>query len=269
MLKKYLKQFIQIGRGSNKTSYVPDGERLYIVGDIHGRLDLFSALHKAIEADISQHPDTNISIILLGDLIDRGPDSAGVIKLAMDWQRTRQVRILAGNHEEMFLQSFEDIEVLRHFLKHGGKETILSFDLSLKEYRELTLEELYARLPQLVPKKIRQFLADLEEIIILGDYVFVPAGINPDRDLNDQSRNDLLWIRERFLKHKSSFAKVVVHGHTISEAIEIKTNRIGLDTGAFRTGILSALVLEGNSRSAIQAVDKDNTTSIICKNLSF
>lgn len=103
----------------------------------------------------------------------------------------------------------------------------------------------------------------------MDDYVFVHAGINPDRDLNDQSRNDLLWIRERFLKHKSSFAKVVVHGHTISEAIEIQTNRIGLDTGAFRTGILSALVLEGNSRSAIQAVDKDNTTSIICKNLSF
>ncbi|MBO6945352.1 metallophosphoesterase family protein [Altererythrobacter sp.] len=235
---------------------VPDGERYYVIGDIHGRLDLFDALIEAIESEISEQPEATVKVVLLGDLIDRGPDSAGVIKRAMRWKDTREVRILAGNHEEMFLQSFDDQEVLRHFLKHGGRETILSFGLSIKEYRKLDLEELFNFLPSLVPKRIRKFVAAFEEMIMAGDYVFVHAGINPEVALEDQKRSDLLWIRERFLRYKGAFPKTVVHGHTIFDGIEIKRDRIGLDTGAFRTGVLTALVLEGPHQRSIMAIEK-------------
>nr|WP_298895290.1 metallophosphoesterase family protein [uncultured Altererythrobacter sp.] len=235
---------------------VPDGERYYVVGDIHGRLDLFEALVDAIEADIAGHPDADVTVVLLGDLIDRGPDSAGVIDRSLQWRESRKVRILAGNHEEMFLQSFDDIEVLRHFLKHGGRETILSFGLPVKEYRKLGLEELFERLPEIVPAKSREFVHDFEEIIEAGDYVFVHAGINPELPLDEQKRGDLLWIRERFLRHKGPFPKTVVHGHTIFDEIEIKRDRIGLDTGAFRSGVLTALVLEGANQRTIQSIEK-------------
>lgn len=235
---------------------VPDGERYYVIGDIHGRLDLFDALVEAIEADIAEQPDADVTIVLLGDLIDRGPESAGVIERARQWQQTRSVRILAGNHEEMFLESFEDIEVLRHFLKHGGRETILSFGLPVKEYRALDLEELSDRLPQIVPDETRQYVAGFEEMIEAGDYLFVHAGINPELDIESQKRSDLLWIRERFLRHKGPFPKVVVHGHTIFDDIEFKRDRIGLDTGAFRSGVLTALVLEATNRRSIQSIEK-------------
>lgn len=234
---------------------VPDGERFYVVGDIHGRLDLFEALVEAVEADIAEHADADVTVVLLGDLIDRGPDSAGVIERSEQWQASRKVRILAGNHEEMFLQSFDDIEVLRHFLKHGGKETILSFGLSAKEYRKLDLNDLFETLPKIVPEETRVFVRGFEEMIEAGDYVFVHAGINPEVPLDGQSRNDLLWIRERFLRHKGGYPKTVVHGHTIFDDIESKHDRIGLDTGAFRTGVLTALVLEGAAQRSIKAVE--------------
>lgn len=235
---------------------VPDGQRYYVVGDIHGRLDLFEPLVDAIEADIKEQPDADVTVVLLGDLIDRGPDSAGVIERSLQWQANRNVRILAGNHEEMFLQSFDDKEVLRHFLKHGGKETILSFGLSTKEYRKLELDELFVTLPKIVPAETRAFVQGFEEMIEAGDYVFVHAGINPELPLEEQSRSDLLWIRERFLRHRGGFPKTVVHGHTIFDDIESKHDRIGLDTGAFRSGILTALVLEGAAQRSIKAIEK-------------
>jgi len=241
---------------------VPDGERYYVVGDIHGRLDLYETLIEAIEADIAARPDTNVTVVLLGDLIDRGPDSAGVIARSKQWQGSRKVRILAGNHEEMFLQSFDDIEVLRHFLKHGGKETILSFGLSAKEYRKLDLNELFSALPGLVPAESRAFVLGFEEMIEAGDYVFVHAGINPELPLEEQSRSDLLWIRERFLRHKGGYPKTVIHGHTIFDDIERKRDRIGLDTGAFRTGVLTALVLEGTAQRSIKAIEKKKQIKI-------
>ena len=247
---------------------VPAGERYYVIGDIHGRLDLFDALIDAIEADNAIAPGAITHVILLGDLIDRGPESAGVVERSRSWARTRKVRILAGNHEEMFLQSFDDEEVLRHFLKHGGRETILSYGLPKKEYRSLALEELHARLPQIVPEEDREFIAQFEEMIVAGDYVFVHAGIDPAVPLEEQRRSDLLWIRERFLKHKGPMPKIVVHGHTIFDKVEQKRQRIGIDTGAFRTGVLTALVLEGDTRRAIQAVDKGDRIKIKNKELS-
>lgn len=258
-LRKLFRAPSQAPRGAS----VPPGERYYLVGDIHGRLDLFEAIIDAIEEDNARAGRAVTSVILLGDLVDRGADSAGVLRRAREWQTRRRVRILAGNHEEMFLDSFNDIEVLRHFLKHGGRETILSYGIAREEFNRLTLQELFDELPKIVPQADRDYIAAFEEMIVAGDYLFVHAGIDPSVPLSEQQRKDMLWIRDRFLKHKGPFEKVVIHGHTIFDQVMDCGHRIGIDTGAFRTGVLSALVLEGVTRRSIQAVETDGKIEIV------
>lgn len=232
---------------------VPAGTRYYAVGDIHGRLDLYDAMIAAIEGEIAAAPQLEHRVILLGDLVDRGPDSAGVVTRTREWQAARNVRVLAGNHEEMFLAAFDKPEALRHFLKHGGRETLLSYGLSTRQLAMLPLEEIFERLPRLVSQATRDYIAGFELMIRAGDYVFVHAGIDPARALDEQKRTDLLWIRERFLSHEGPLEKVVVHGHTIFDHVMDCGNRIGIDTGAFRSGVLTALVLEGDQRRILQA----------------
>jgi serine/threonine protein phosphatase 1 len=233
---------------------IPQGERVYAVGDIHGRLDLFEALVEAIERDDASRAAADTTVILLGDLVDRGPASAGVIALAREWQQRRRVRILAGNHEEMFLRSFEEIEMLRHFIRHGGRETILSYGVPRARFAEATLEEAQELMRSFVPATDREFLAGFEDMVAIGDYLFVHAGINPKVPLTEQKQHDLRWIREPFLSHSEPHGPVVVHGHTIRDAPDDCGNRIGIDTGAFMSGRLTALVLEGTRRRYIEAV---------------
>lgn len=242
---------------------LPAGERAYVVGDIHGRLDLFAPLVEAIEADDAASPTQgNTTVILLGDLIDRGPHSAQVVDLARRWQQSRKVRILAGNHEEMFLESFNDRSVLRQFVRHGGRETILSYGIDEDVYNQTSLDELQELMQQVVPAADREFLASFEEYIELGDYLFVHAGIAPEIPLSDQQRHDMIWIRESFLRYPHAHSHVVVHGHTIFDDVDEQHNRIGIDTGAFKSGKLTALVLEGTERRVIQAVDRDGAITI-------
>ena len=232
---------------------VPEGRRYYAIGDIHGRLDLYEAMIAAIEQDMAGAPKLDHRIILLGDLVDRGPDSAGVVTRTQVWQQTRNVRVLAGNHEEMFLAAFEKPEALRHFLKHGGHETVLSYGLTRKDLSALCLEDIFTRLHEVIPQETRDYIAAFETMIRAGDYVFVHAGIDPARPLAEQKRSDCLWIRERFLSHEGPLEKVVVHGHTIFDKVMDCGNRIGIDTGAFRSGVLTALVLESDQRRVLQA----------------
>ncbi|ANU08645.1 metallophosphoesterase family protein [Paraurantiacibacter namhicola] len=232
---------------------VPAGQRIYAVGDIHGRLDLFEAMIAAIDADDAARKSANTTIVLLGDLIDRGPDSAGVVKRARKLQKARAVRILAGNHEDMFLRSFDERDVLRHFIRHGGKETLLSYGVPKKAYNNSSLEELQKLMNEHVPEKDRVFVEGFEDAVLVGDYLFVHAGIRPGVALDEQTRQDMRWIREPFLGHKKPHGPVVVHGHTISDEPEDRGNRIGLDTGAFRSGRLTAIVLEGTSREYLEA----------------
>lgn len=234
---------------------IPDGERIYAIGDIHGCNDLFDELIDAIERDDLEAPPTGrTTVILLGDLVDRGPDSAAVVARAREWQIRRPVRILAGNHEEMFLDSFESVEILRHFIKHGGRETLLSYGIDQKTFDEATLEELHALMPQFVSRQDRDFIAGFERCIVVGDYLFVHAGIRPGVAIEEQEPRDMLWIREPFLRHDQPHPYMVIHGHTICETVDEQPNRIGIDTGAFRSGALTALVLEGDQRRYIQAV---------------
>ena len=247
-------------RGSRRLSpRVPEGERYYVIGDIHGRLDLYDALIAAIEADDARAGPAQTTVVLLGDLVDRGPDSAGVIERTIAWGRERRVRILAGNHEDMFLHAFDDVAKLRQFVKHGGRETILSYEIPLERYNALTLEELRDELPRLVPESHREFVRGFEEFIVAGDYAFVHAGIDPGRPVTEQERHNLLWIRDRFLRHGGAHSHVVVHGHTIFDEVDDAGNRIGIDTGAYRTGRLTALVLEDETRRYLVTSETGNS----------
>jgi len=152
--------------------------------------------------------------------------------------------------------------VRRHFLVYVGRETLLSYHPDRARVDLLAVEELQAELADIVPVADRQFLAAAEEWIEAGDYVFVHAGIAPHVPLAEQKRSDLLWIRGPFLAHRESFSHVVVHGHTIFEEVEDTGYRIGIDTGAYRTGRLTALVLEGSERRLIQAVERDGAIAI-------
>ena len=165
-----------------KLPSVPGGTRYYAIGDIHGRLDLFGTMIAGIEAEIAGAPGFDHRIVLLGDLVDRGPDSAGVIARTYLWQQSRNVRVLAGNHEDMFLNAFTKPEALRHFLKHGGYETVLSFGLTSHDLSNLTLEEIYERYCAIIPQSTRDYVAGFETMIHAGDYVFVHAGIDPARE---------------------------------------------------------------------------------------
>ena len=234
---------------------IPPGLRLYAIGDIHGRIDLLDALLDRITQDDAKRDGAEPQLILpqlifLGDLVDRGPDSASVIERAMAIKRDLpSTRLLMGNHEEVFLKCLEgDERALQFFCKIGGRETILSYGISEADYNGLEYPELLARLQAAVPASHVAFLTDFEDMIIIGDYVFVHAGIRPGIPLSEQRTSDLRWIRESFLDHNAPFEKIVVHGHTISDQIEIRSNRIGIDTGAYLTGRLSAIALQGHER---------------------
>jgi serine/threonine protein phosphatase 1 len=248
---------------SAPVAVLPEGTRAYALGDIHGRADLFAALIAAVEADDAARGGAATTVILLGDLVDRGPDSAGVIRLARDWQARRAVRILMGNHEEMFLEAMENDEVLRHFLRYGGRETLLSYPIDPDAYTRAELAETRALALAAVPEEDLAFIRTFEDSITLGDYLFVHAGIRPGVPLEDQRQSDLRWIRETFLTHGESFGPVVVHGHTIFAEPEVRHNRIGIDTGAYTSGRLTALGLEGSARWTIEARQEGGAINVL------
>lgn len=233
---------------------VPTGRRVYAIGDIHGCADELERLLALIEADDAAREDAETTLIFIGDLIDRGPASAQVIerlrRLALE---RRDVRFIAGNHEEVFLRALAgDERSLRLFTRIGGRETAISYGLTAAEYERLDYPELAAALDARVPPEHRAFLDRLEDMIVVGDYVFVHAGVDPAADLDAQDPADLRWIRSPFLDHGRPLAKIVVHGHTISDDLDVRPHRIGIDTGAYATGRLTALGLEGMASWPLQ-----------------
>jgi serine/threonine protein phosphatase 1 len=238
-----------VSRGRPRGFAVPEGARVYAIGDIHGRLDLLDRLLGMIEADDDERGPARTELIFLGDLVDRGPDSVGVIERLMALSAARRVRYLMGNHEEVFLRAVDgDLRALRFLVRIGGRETLLSYGISDDEYRSLDFEGLMALLQQKIPPAHIAFLSAFESWIEVGDYLFVHAGLRPGVAVEDQKTSDLCWIREEFLSHRDSFGKMVVHGHSITEEIDERPNRIGIDTGAFASGRLTAIGLEGDAR---------------------
>jgi serine/threonine protein phosphatase 1 len=236
---------------------IPDGMRVYAIGDVHGRNDLLQSLLAQIEADDAERGQAETQLIFLGDLVDRGPDSAGVIETAMALRASgRNVRYLLGNHEEVFLAACQkrDEKTLRYFMRIGGDATIQSYPITRAEYLELDHQQLAERLATLVPQTHLDFLRGFEDQIIIGDYAFVHAGIRPGVPLSEQKRSDMRWIREEFTGHRGDLEKVVIYGHTIYDKVEERGSRIGIDTGAFASGRLTAIGLEGGERWFLQTL---------------
>jgi serine/threonine protein phosphatase 1 len=223
--------------------------RVYAVGDIHGRRDLLDRLLAMIGEDDSRRAPAKTQLIFLGDLVDRGPDSRGVVERLLALREERPIRLLMGNHEEVFLRALAgDMKALRFLIRIGGRETLLSYGISEEEYRGLDYEQLMTLMRRNVPAEHVAFMAAFEKWIELGDYLFVHAGLRPGVALKDQAASDLCWIRDDFLNHRESFGRIVVHGHSITDDIDERHNRIGIDTGAFASGKLTAIGLEGGER---------------------
>nr|WP_319937504.1 metallophosphoesterase family protein [Sphingomonas cannabina] len=232
-------------------SSVPEGERVYAIGDVHGRLDLLDRLLERIEADDAARGPARSQLIFLGDLIDRGPQSRGVVERVMRLKAERpNIRVIAGNHEEMLLAALrsERGEAMRFFIQNGGRETLLSYGITEAEYEAGTLTDLRDLARRRVPAHHVAFLGSLEPYVAIGDYLFVHAGIRPGVAVEEQSPSDLKWIRGEFLNSKRDHGSIVVHGHTVSDGVDEQPNRIGIDTGAFATGNLTAIGLESSER---------------------
>lgn len=235
----------------------PRGYRAYAVGDIHGRLDLLDRLLAAIEEDLGRHPARRTLLIFLGDLIDRGPDSRGVVERLRTY-RHGGVRpyFLAGNHEEVLLRLLAgERGILDSWLKYGGAECLRSYGCDPASLAGQNERTALAMVKAAIPSEHARFIGSMADTLMLGDYLFVHAGIRPGVDLSLQSQADLRWIRLPFLDHEDDHGFVVVHGHTISDGIDVRPNRIGIDTGAYRTNVLTALGLEGDERWAIDTND--------------
>jgi len=232
----------------------PAGSRLYAVGDIHGRADLLEALLEQVEADAARHPQAAKRLIYLGDYVDRGPASSAVIDLVLhDDPPGIEVVPLMGNHEEMMLRFLEDIAVARTWMMNGGDATLMSYGVEPPNMFAGTPRLLQAQqqFVERLPARHRSFLEGLATSHTEGDYLFVHAGVRPGVALDRQRTEDLLWIRDEFLDSDRDFGKVVVHGHSITLDPEFRANRIGIDTGAYRSGQLTCLVLEGTERTLL------------------
>jgi len=221
--------------------------RLYVIGDIHGRSDLLERMIGHIDRDLGGTDGSDCLTVTVGDYIDRGPDSRGVIeRLAQNPFPTPYVP-LKGNHEE-FLEAFlSDPDVGRQWGRNGGLDTLRSYGvrmgpLMLGRQFEDASRALAAALPDLHAR----FLASLKLCLNLDRYFICHAGVRPGIALDQQSPDDLLWIREEFLLSRMSFGKRVIHGHTPMEQPEVLPNRINVDTGAFASGRLTCAVLEGD-----------------------
>jgi serine/threonine protein phosphatase 1 len=236
-----------------------EGELVYAIGDIHGRYDLMKALLAQIAADAAARAAGRRPILIfLGDYVDRGPDSAKVVE-ALLWlgrRRDLDVRLLKGNHEQAMLDFLDVPATGAHWLRFGGVETLAAYGVLAPEPDEGEAGLARARddLLERMPASHLRLLEGLELMLQVGDYAFVHAGVRPRTPLNAQAEDDLLWIRKEFLEARGPFEKVVVHGHTwIGDRPQVFDHRIGVDTGAFMTGALTAVRLEDGEIGILQA----------------
>ncbi len=260
-MRNYLKSVF--GTSGPAVPRIPEGQRVYVIGDIHGRLDLLERLHQSILDDAQDAFASRLAVTLiyLGDYIDRGPASKGVIDcLVGDWPDGIDPVFLRGNHEATLLTFLQDASVLNAWRNFGGVETLHSYGVDVGVLREdggmaKIQQEFKARLPA----DHLQFYQMLQTTATIGDYFFVHAGVRPGISLEQQKDDDLLWIRDEFLDSNRFHGKIIVHGHSPVEQAEIWPNRINIDTGAYLTGKLVCLVLEEGEKRYIES----------CKDIAF
>jgi serine/threonine protein phosphatase 1 len=226
------------------------GYRAYVVGDVHGRLDLLEELLAKIHAELQHKPSRKTLLVFVGDLIDRGPSSAQVIERLRTYRREGiRTVFLLGNHEEVLLRILRgDAQLITKWRWFGGSECLQSYGIDPAELAHRPDQQALELVREGIPAEHVEFLESFVDSCRFGDYLFVHAGIRPGIELDQQSQSDLRWIREPFLYDETDHGFVVVHGHTITSDVDERTNRIGIDTGAYRTGVLTALAIEGPER---------------------
>ena len=232
---------------------IPDGTRVYAIGDVHGRADLLIELHQQIREDGADFDGRRV-VVYLGDYMDRGLQSKQVVDLLLEEQLPGFESVfLKGNHEQAMLDFLDYPEATAGWLNFGGRETLISYGVSVTFMPLMKdMSRLSAELDQVLPESHREFLDDGLLSWQLGDYYFVHAGVRPGVPLPDQHFEDQLWIRDEFIDSQADHGAVIVHGHTITPEVQFCDNRIALDTGAFHTGILTCLVLEGTEQRLLQ-----------------
>ncbi|CDX43616.1 Bis(5'nucleosyl)-tetraphosphatase, ApaH [Mesorhizobium sp. SOD10] len=240
----------------------PDGMRLYAIGDVHGRQDLLAAMHRRIASELEYAPGSDWRIIHLGDYVDRGPDSKGVIDMLIEAQK-RDARniMLAGNHDIGMLEFLADGEPDGLFMNYGGVQTAQSYGVDLlRDAHWYGKAEAIARehvaLAKAVPRSHIDFLQSLTFSATFGDFFFCHAGIRPGVPLDRQNQQDLIWIRDAFHDHPELFPKVIVHGHTPVPEAEVTANRVNVDTLAWKSGTLSALAVNGGDKRILTVQGK-------------
>ncbi len=240
-----------LGRAKAAPATVPVGTRVYAIGDIHGRLDLLDQLLSLIDEEECA-PSIQQVIVFMGDYVDRGADSKGVIDRLLAGFPRFEAHFLKGNHEEAIETFLSDPNFYSVWKGYGGQDTLLSYGVRPPRFETAeSLEALRQDFASVFPEEHRRFFSRLENSWALGDYYFAHAGVRPGVALEKQEPEDLFWIRDEFLLSKADFGKVVVHGHTPTVEPVTRSNRIGIDTGAYATGRLTALVLEDARRRFI------------------
>jgi serine/threonine protein phosphatase 1 len=225
--------------------------RVYAIGDIHGRLDLLEDLITKISEDRAAHSAARWKLIFLGDYVDRGRHSREVLeRLSQGPLEGFETIYLSGNHEQSMLQFLDDISIGADWLRYGGSDTLFSYGISAPPMQTdpERLTAIQQKFRDAITMQHLTFLNDLETCHVEGDYYFVHAGVRPGVALDDQVANDQLWIRGEFLASKADHGRVIVHGHSVRMEPELLANRIGIDTGAYDSGVLTCLVLQGEGQ---------------------
>jgi serine/threonine protein phosphatase 1 len=232
---------------------LPEGNRVYAIGDIHGRADLLDRCFSLIDADLAQRRPMNSTHVFLGDYIDRGEFVSETIDKLIQRQSTHHCVFLKGNHELIALKCLTDKSSIPTWIRLGGAQTLMSYGIrpALKP-SAAQLATIQMDFQNALPRSHLRFLGGLKIMFTLGDYFFVHAGVNPRAPLSRQNEKDLLWIRDEFLSSKKDYGKIIVHGHTPSLDVEFLPNRINIDTGAYLTNRLTCLVLEDDKLSLLQ-----------------
>jgi serine/threonine protein phosphatase 1 len=235
----------QVVGSKKKIPRLPEGVRIYAVGDVHGRADLLDQIFAQIDFDLAAYPDCTPLEIFLGDYIDRGPFSREVLERLIKRRQTHKTVCLKGNHENFVFEFLQNPTTLPGWCALGGLQTLMSYGLKPPMNPDTAEQaELAKALAAVLPKQHRQFLRGLLRSFSCGDFFFAHAGVRPGVPLTQQREEDLLWIRDDFLVCEDDFGKIVVHGHTPVREPDIRPNRINIDTGAYATGRLTCLIIE-------------------------
>ena len=248
-----ISQKLRNSPSENVVPYIPHNQRVYGIGHIHGRADLLDELHQKILRD-SEEYQGHKTVVYLGDYIDRGEQSRQVIEMLLANPLAGFESVyLKGNHEKVLLDFIEYPEAAVAWLTFGGREALKSYGIESEHFPVgLEVHELARQFDRKLPQKHRTFIGSGLENWQCGNYYFVHAGIRPGIALEEQSIEDKLWIRDEFLHSSKNHGKIIVHGHSITSEPEIKPNRIGIDTGAFTSGVLTCLVLEQDKQRFLQ-----------------